>query len=96
MKISGECFLVDLHLAILNSIGFENDHAYVFFMNNRIWDMEEAYYTKLNRDTINKKISADEIRLNQLNLKVSLITFHLRKNCLNIVMIFIVKKLLHF
>ena len=33
----------DLHLAIQDAFGWDNDHVYSFFMSNRLWDSDSDY-----------------------------------------------------
>ncbi len=44
IQISADCLLSELHEAILESFGFDDDHAHVFFMDNVKWSRNEAYY----------------------------------------------------
>lgn len=45
IKISSSAMLEELHKFILKVFDFEDDHLHAFFMNNRAWDMDEAYYS---------------------------------------------------
>lgn len=68
IQISGNATLFDLHEAILDSFSFYDDHAHVFFMNNRIWDDSEAYYCDfLADDDIN--LFSKDYKLCSLNLE---------------------------
>lgn len=44
IRISGDEPLDGLHLAIQQAFGFDNDHAYAFFMDNRMWSDMDSYY----------------------------------------------------
>ena len=47
IQISSKARLVELHEAILDAFEFIDDHAHAFFMNNRAWSEEEAYYSDI-------------------------------------------------
>lgn len=42
--ISKDATLLDLHSAILDAFGFEDDHAHAFFMDNQMWSRTDSYY----------------------------------------------------
>lgn len=44
IQISADCLLSELHMAILEAFGFDDDHAHVFFMDNVKWSRRKAYY----------------------------------------------------
>ena len=46
IQISKDATLRGLHEAILKAFDFEDDHAHVFFMDNRYWSKGEAYFSK--------------------------------------------------
>lgn len=43
IRISATSTLYDLHTVILGAFDFIDDHAHIFFMNNRTWDTTAAY-----------------------------------------------------
>jgi len=43
IQISEGAVLYELHEAILESFGFDDDHMHAFFMNNRAWDEDAVY-----------------------------------------------------
>jgi hypothetical protein len=50
IKISANAYLNELHTAILDAFGFEDDHAHAFFMNNKAWDDSEGYFVEYLED----------------------------------------------
>lgn len=46
IKISGGASLEELHRAILSAFDFDDDHAYAFFMDNKLWSKNDCYYIK--------------------------------------------------
>ena len=53
IKISANAWLINLHSAILDAFEFDDDHAHAFFMNNRVWDDDDAYYAEMIDDEEN-------------------------------------------
>jgi hypothetical protein len=51
IRISAGAILLELHSAILNAFQFDDDHAHVFFMDNRLWSEEDSYYSEGIEDT---------------------------------------------
>lgn len=49
IKISGGATLEELHSVILDSFGFDDDHAHVFFLDNKAWS-DEGYYASYMED----------------------------------------------
>lgn len=43
IRIAASATLYQLHTAILNAFDFVDDHAHIFFMNNRVWDFKDTY-----------------------------------------------------
>ena len=50
IRISAGMTLFNLHEAIMDAFEFIDDHAHAFFMNNRIWDVHESYYSDMIED----------------------------------------------
>lgn len=46
IRISGSSTLFQLHEVILESVGFDDDHAHAFFMDNRSWSDWDSYYSR--------------------------------------------------
>ncbi len=46
IRISGTRMLWDLHRAIIEAFGFDDDHAHAFFLDNVKWSDRESYYTE--------------------------------------------------
>lgn len=44
IQINGNSTLEELHSAILDAFEFDDDHAHAFFMTNREWDSQGAFY----------------------------------------------------
>lgn len=44
LQISANATLADLHSAILDAFGFDDDHAHAFFMDNKLWSDADCYY----------------------------------------------------
>lgn len=66
LQISANATLYDLHKAILDAFDFDDDHAHVFFMNNRIWNEDEAYYCDFLDDV---DLFSKDYKLCSFNLK---------------------------
>ena len=49
IKISGGATLEELHSVILDAFCFEDDHAHVFFLNNKAWS-DGGYYSRYIED----------------------------------------------
>ncbi|MDE7294677.1 MAG: plasmid pRiA4b ORF-3 family protein [Oscillospiraceae bacterium] len=49
IKISGDCTLEELHGAILDAFGFDDDHAHAFFLDNKAWQ-GDGYYSRYMED----------------------------------------------
>ena len=49
IKIPCSHTLEDLHSAILNAFGFDDDHLHAFFMDNRMWS-ENGYFSRYSED----------------------------------------------
>lgn len=45
IQISADSTLEELHDVIRESYGFDNDHCYAFFMDNKFWSREDAYFS---------------------------------------------------
>lgn len=60
--------LFDLAEAILGSFNFENDHSHAFFLDNKFWSQEEAYFMTIPGEGTRKQRTED-VFLSQLNLK---------------------------
>jgi len=45
IQISASATLEKLHHVILSAFGFSNDHQHAFFMNNRLWNPFDAYFS---------------------------------------------------
>jgi hypothetical protein len=43
IRLSGDNDLQDLHNKIQNAYGWDNDHMFSFFMNNKIWDRSSEF-----------------------------------------------------
>lgn len=67
IRISKSATLYMLHKAIINAFDFDDDHGHAFFMDNRLWSHEDAYFSHdmggLERATLKYK-------LNRIGLKV--------------------------
>lgn len=50
IMISSKSTLFDLHAAIIDAFEFMDDHAHVFFMNNKEWDDSDSYYSDQMED----------------------------------------------
>lgn len=44
IQISCNALLLELHFAIIDAFGFDDDHAHAFFMDNKIWSDWDSYY----------------------------------------------------
>lgn len=71
IRISGDELLDGLHLAIQQAFGFENDHAYAFFMDNRMWSDMDAYYADFAAEDPwdGEQRTTSKYRLKQLKLE---------------------------
>ena len=67
IKIPGSCTLDELHLAINDAFGFDDDHLHAFFMDNRLWSSAECYY---DYRSDNDGIETDSIDLDDLELQI--------------------------
>ena len=47
IQIPSEFSLDVLHLAIIKSYNFEDDHLYAFFMDNVLWSLEKVYWPRV-------------------------------------------------
>ncbi|MGN0993870.1 MAG: hypothetical protein ACI4PD_02010 [Butyricicoccus sp.] len=69
IRIARKATLFQLHQAILNAFGFDDDHAHAFFMSNHAWDPLTAYVhpaTELgDRSTKKFKLSQFKFRKGQ-------------------------------
>lgn len=65
IRIGGQETLEKLHKVILNAFDFEDDHAHCFFMDNRYWSGQDAYYAPLVSEM---GLSSAKITLQQLRL----------------------------
>lgn len=52
IKISGKSTLEELHSAILDAYGFDDDHAHAFFLDNRAWS-DGGYYSRYMEEELN-------------------------------------------
>lgn len=53
IQISAKATLYQLHEVIIRAFEFEDDHEHAFFMDNRFWSQEHAFYSeKLKRDKV--------------------------------------------
>lgn len=53
IQIPGDCTMEDLHTAILDAFGFDDDHAHAFFMDNRVWS-DAGIYSQYLEDKENR------------------------------------------
>lgn len=67
IRISACDTLEDLHDAIMNAFAFDDDHMHAFFMDNKYWSREDAYYDK--RGGGGERHTCD-YKLGQLGLEV--------------------------
>lgn len=44
IQISCNALLLELHSAIIDAFEFDDDHAHVFFMDDRLWSERDSYY----------------------------------------------------
>ena len=49
IKISGDCTLEELHFAIIDAFALDDDHAHVFFPDNKAWS-GDGYYSMYIED----------------------------------------------
>ncbi len=68
MQVDGCATLEQLSYAILEAIGFDDDHLYAFYMDNKPWSNNAYYDPRGNEDG---ERSASEVQLNELRLKVN-------------------------
>ncbi len=68
MQVDGYVTLEQLSYAILEAIGFDDDHLYAFYMDNKPWS-NNAYYDPRANEYGER--SASETQLNTLKLKVN-------------------------
>jgi hypothetical protein len=69
IKISCHSTLEQLHEAILEAFGFQEDgHCHAFFMDNQLWSEQAAYFCKGNKGARN----TDRWKLSQVRLKKGL------------------------
>lgn len=64
IEVRGDQTLDDLHLAIQEAFGWDNDHLYAFFMSGKRWDQATEYADPRAEDGR----SADEVRIDALKL----------------------------
>lgn len=50
IQINGNSTLEELHQVILDAFEFDDDHAHAFFMTNREWDTQGAFYASFLED----------------------------------------------
>lgn len=67
IRLSGNTYLSEFAAAILEVFEFDDDHLYAFFMDNKAWSHEDAYYR--NPDDYSER-SCDDVRLGDLHLEV--------------------------
>lgn len=67
IRISAGMTLFDLHEAIIDAFEFIDDHAHAFFMNNRIWDDDDSYYSDMIEEE--ERFTTD-YKLHELELEV--------------------------
>lgn len=66
LRISGSKTLHDLADAILGAFDFEHDHLYAFFMDNKWWSDENAYYSPYDSETpVANKIKLEKLCLSK-------------------------------
>ena len=65
IQIPSEFSLDVLHLAIIKSYNFEDDHLYAFFMDNVLWSLEKVYWSPFSESSP----SADTIKLSSFAFK---------------------------
>jgi tetratricopeptide (TPR) repeat protein len=65
IELRADQTLHDLHRAIQNAFGFDDDHAYAFFLNNRAWDGTFEY----GGPEVESPHQADAARLGTLPLR---------------------------
>jgi len=67
LQISLKATLYELHEAIIESIGFDDDHLHAFYMSNKAWDLMTEYITP--RAEVAEGLGfTDEIHLEAFNL----------------------------
>ncbi len=64
IEVRGDQSLDDLHLAIQQAFGWDNDHLYAFFMSGKRWDPATEYADPRAEDGR----GADEVRIDALKL----------------------------
>ena len=75
LRVDSEATLYDLSEGILGAFDFVDDHAHAFFMNNRGWDLDEAYYCpeiyeEMHEDGENPRGNTENVTLKELRLNV--------------------------
>lgn len=66
IQAPGNCTLLALHRAILDTFGFDDDHAHAFFMDNRSWSDYDSYYAEGVESGLR---TTGRYRLNQVGLQ---------------------------
>ncbi|NLN04689.1 MAG: plasmid pRiA4b ORF-3 family protein [Clostridiaceae bacterium] len=66
IQINGNSTLEELHSAILDAFEFDDDHAHAFFMTNKEWDTQGAFYADFLDDE--RRHTSDYI-LNNFNFE---------------------------
>lgn len=66
IEARGDQTLHDLHLAIQDAFGWDNDHLYAFFMTGKAWDQRDAYYSPFDQD---EEQIASAVRIDDLGLR---------------------------
>ncbi len=69
IRISASSTLQKLSTAILKAFDFDNDHMHAFFMNNRLWNQENAYFSHTEEKG---ERSTAHVRLSYLNPEIGL------------------------
>lgn len=67
IRISFDSTLEELHKAILDAFGFDDDHAHAFFMDNKAWSHVDSYYWA---EVADDERATCDYRLSQLELPV--------------------------
>ena len=66
IQISCNALLVELHSAIIDAFGFDDDHAHAFFMDDKIWSHNNSFYMRGVEDFGSR--TTDRYRLSQAGL----------------------------
>ncbi|HUY78411.1 MAG TPA: plasmid pRiA4b ORF-3 family protein [Ktedonobacterales bacterium] len=66
IELRGDQTLHDLHLAIQDAFGWDDDHLYAFFMTGKAWDQRDAYYSPFDQD---EELIASAVRIDELGLR---------------------------